>query len=178
MRIIGGRYRGKKLISPISDKVRPTSDRTREALFNILRSRLGVDFRQLKLLDLFAGSGAFALEAISQGFAKVAMVDIDTSNLLKNVNLFALEKDKISVIKADVTKMFVVDDKYDVLFMDAPYQKGLTEETLSVCHRFLNMGALCLIEVRKDEILNLPQTYRYIDQRRYGMAKVIIAEVI
>ncbi len=178
MRIIGGKYRGKKLISPVSDKVRPTSDRAREALFNILRSRLGADFRQLKLLDLFAGSGAFALEAISQGFAKVTMIDIDTSNLLKNVNLFALEKDKISVIKADLTKTFVVDDKYDVLFMDAPYQQGFTEKALASCCLCLNSGALCLIELRKDEILNLPSKYRYIDEKRYGMAKVIIAEFI
>ena len=72
MRIIGGKYRGKKLISPSSENVRPTSDKAREALFNILRSRLSGGFAQLKLVDIFAGSGAFALEALSQGFAKIA----------------------------------------------------------------------------------------------------------
>ena len=138
MRIIGGKYRGKKLISPLSDKVRPTSDKAREALFNILRSRLGANFRNLKLLDLFAGSGAFALEAMSQGFLKVTMVDIDTSSLLKYVNLFALEN----------------------------------------CVSFLNSDALCLIEVKKDEDLTLPEAYQYIDEKRYGLAKVIIAKAI
>lgn len=178
MRIIGGKYRGKKLISPLSDKVRPTSDKAREALFNILRSRLGANFRNLKLLDLFAGSGAFALEAMSQGFLKVTMVDIDTSSLLKNVNLFALEKDKITVVKADVTRSFVLNDKYDVLFMDAPYQQGLTEKALENCVPFLNSDALCLIEVKKDEDLTLPESYQYIDEKRYGLAKVIIARAI
>ena len=178
MRIIGGKYRGKKLISPLSDKVRPTSDKAREALFNILRSRLGANFKNLKLLDLFAGSGAFALEAMSQGFLKVTMVDIDTSSLLKNVNLFALEKDKITVVKADVTRGFVLNDKYDVLFMDAPYQQGLTEKALENCVPFLNSDALCLIEVKKDENLTLPEAYQYIDEKRYGLAKVIIAKAI
>ena len=71
MRIIGGKYRGKKLFSPESDNIRPTSDRAREALFNILRSKSGGNFSEMKLLDIFCGSGAFALEAISQGFSEV-----------------------------------------------------------------------------------------------------------
>ena len=178
MRIIGGKYRGKKLFSPLSDKVRPTSDRTREALFSILRSRLGADFRKLKLLDVFAGSGAFALEGLSQGFAKVTLVDIDTSSLLKNVNLFALEKDRINVIKADATKPISDNNKYDVLFMDAPYLQGLSEKALVNCAMLLNSGALCLIEIRKDEKLTLPENYRYVDEKRYGLAKIVIAEVM
>ena len=80
MRIIGGKYRGKKLLSPQSAAVRPTSDKAREALFNILRARLGSDFSKLKLLDVFTGSGAFGLEAVSQGFALVAMIDIDLTD--------------------------------------------------------------------------------------------------
>ena len=104
MRIIGGKYRGKKLFSPQSENVRPTSDKAREALFNILRSRLGANFGEYKLLDVFSGSGASGLEALSQGFAKVALVDIDVKDLQKNVKLFEYEKAKIEVIKADVTK--------------------------------------------------------------------------
>ena len=87
MRIIGGKYRGKKLFSPRSENVRPTSDMTREALFNIMRNRLGQDFSSLKLIDIFSGSGAFGLEALSQGFAKVTLVDIDINDLQKNVKL-------------------------------------------------------------------------------------------
>ena len=77
MRIIGGTYRGKKLYSPASTAVRPTADRAREAVFNILNSKLGGDWSSVELLELFTGSGAFALEALSRGVAKVCMADID-----------------------------------------------------------------------------------------------------
>ena len=176
MRIIGGRYRGKKLISPASDKVRPTSDKAREALFNILRSRLGNDFGTLRLIDIFAGSGAFGLEALSQGFALVALVDIDTRDLQKNTALFANEQNRIKIMRADVTKAFALPEKYDVLFMDAPYNQGLTEKALVNAAAVLTKGALCLIEVEKNEACPLPEGYKLLDERRYGLAKVLIAE--
>ena len=178
MRIIGGKYRGKKLISPSSENVRPTSDKAREALFNILRSRLSGGFAQLKLVDIFAGSGAFALEALSQGFAKVAMVDIDTKDLLKNVALFDNEKNNIKIVKCDVNRLSEMTEQYDVLFMDAPYNKGLSEVALEKIATSLKKGALCIIELEKNEICNLPNSYRLLDERRYGIAKFLIAEVI
>jgi 16S rRNA (guanine966-N2)-methyltransferase len=178
MRIIGGKYRGKKLFSPVSNNVRPTSDKAREALFNIMRSRLGQNFFSLKLIDIFSGSGAFGLEAMSQGFAKVTLVDIDIKDLQKNVKLFENEKAKIEVIKADVIKIIPVNDKFDVVFMDAPYNKGLSEIALQNIAKHLNPGALCLIEVAKDEVCTLPECYCLLDERNYGIAKVIIAEFI
>lgn len=178
MRIIGGKYRGKKLFSPASENVRPTSDKAREALFNIMRSRLGQDFSSLKLIDIFSGSGAFALEALSQGFAKVTLVDIDTKDLQKNVKLFECEKAKIEVVKADVTKLIPVNDKFDVVFMDAPYNKGLSEKALLMVAKCLNNGALCMVELAKDEICEFPERYRILDERIYGIAKVVIAEFI
>ena len=178
MRIIGGKYRGKKLFSPVSDNVRPTSDKAREALFNILRSRLGQNFTQLKLIDVFSGSGAFGLEALSQGFAKVALVDIDTYDLQKNVKLFEGEKAKIEVIKADATKALPIGEKFDVLFMDAPYNKGLSEKALLNVKANLNNGALCVVELEKNEECEFPKNYHILDERRYGIAKMIIAEFI
>lgn len=178
MRIIGGKYRGKKLISPESTAVRPTSDRAREALFNILRSRLGSDFSALKLLDIFTGSGAFALEALSQGFGGVSAVDVDVKSLLKNAALFPAEKNRLNVIRADARNFNGGAEKYDVLFMDAPYNLGLSEPALAAAAAFLKPGALCLIEVHKDEVLVLPQAYEMVDERRYGLAKVIIAKFI
>lgn len=178
MRIIGGKYRGKKLISPSSPAVRPTSDKAREALFNILRSRLGNDFSKLKLLDVFTGSGAFGLEAISQGFAKVTMIDIDTSEAVKNAALLPQEKNKISLIKGDACKIAQSTDKFDVMFMDAPYNKGLTEKALANMSSWLKTGALCLIEVEKNEECNLPTDYKLVDERHYGLAKVVIAEYL
>lgn len=178
MRIIGGKYRGKKLVSPVSDKIRPTSDKAREALFNILRSRLGNDFSELFLIDAFAGSGAFAMEAVSQGFAGVVLVDIDPTDLQKNVALFAGEKNKITVVRADATKRMVLDRKFDVLFMDAPYHQNLTEKALVEMKSVLKNRALCLIEVCHDESCILPEGYELVDERKYGQAKVIIAQFI
>lgn len=178
MRIIGGKYRGKKLISPVSKNIRPTSDKAREAIFNILRNKFGGNFYGRKLIDVFAGSGAFGLEALSQGFSEIALVDIDVSDLQKNVRLFATENDKIKVIKADATKKIIVDKKYDVLFMDAPYKMGLTELALECAKECLIDGALCLIELEKGEDCILPSNYKLIDERCYGIAKIVIAEFI
>ena len=176
MRIIGGKYRGKKLFSPESENVRPTSDKAREALFNILRSKLGSDFSCLKLLDVFCGSGAFALEAVSQGFSEVCMVDIDTKSAIKNAKLFENEKANIKIIKADARNFVLGPNKYDVLFMDAPYNKGLTEPALVCASKFLQKNALCLIELHKDEVLVLPQNFKLIDERKYGLAKIVIVQ--
>ncbi len=178
MRIIGGKYRGKNLFSPGSDLVRPTSDRAREALFSILRSKLGFDFSSLKLADVFAGSGAFGLEAMSQGFAEVALVDIDPQPLQKNVRLFSAETARIKVIRADACRLPAAPNAYDVLFMDAPYRKNLSEPALKelAAKGWLKNGALCLIEVHKDELLVLPPFFEQTDERRYGIAKVIFAK--
>ena len=176
MRIIGGKYRGKKLFSPKSENVRPTSDKVREALFNIMRSRLGQNFSSLKLIDVFSGSGAFGLEALSQGFVKVALVDIDTKDLQKNVQLFANEKAKIEIVKTDATKDIPINDKFDVVFMDAPYHKCLTEKALISVAKCLNNGALCMVELAKNEICEFPKYYRIVDERCYGIAKIVVAE--
>ena len=127
MRIIAGNYRGKKLFSPESDKVRPTADRAREALFNILHSSLEKDWSAYKLLDVFAGTGAFALEALSRGAAAVALIDKDTRSLEKNVALFPKEKERISVFRQNVLSLPPSAGRYDLLFMDAPYNQGLSE---------------------------------------------------
>ena len=178
MRIIGGKYRGKKLISPNSAAIRPTADKAREAIFNIMRSRLGNDFAKLKLLDVFTGSGAFGLEAVSQGFASVTMIDIDLSDALKNIALLAQEKNKINLIKGDACKIINHGEKFEVMFMDAPYNKGLSEKALENMVGWLKNGALCLIEVEKNEICILPEHYKLLDERRYGLARVIIAEFL
>ena len=177
MRIIGGKYRSKKLFSPQSEAVRPTSDRAREALFNILRSKLGSDFSNLKLIDIFAGSGAFALEAVSQGFGKVCLVEIDLSSAAKNAAMFVAEKNKITLLQDDATKLFKVGDVFDVLFMDAPYNKGLSEKSLLAAaeRKILNKNALCLIEVEKNESCNLPSQYELLETRNYGIAKILLA---
>lgn len=177
MRIIGGTYRGKKLFSPENGKVRPTSDRAREALFNILRSRLGSKFGDACLLDVFAGSGAFALEALSQGMTAAAAIDLDTAPLTKNAALFPQEKSKLKIIRGNALSLGKATEAYDVLFMDAPYKQDLSEPVLKklAVGGWLKAGAFCMIEVEKDEALLLPPEYEFIEERRYGLAKVVLA---
>ena len=178
MRIIGGKYRGKKLFSPITDKVRPTSDRAREALFNILHSSLGNNWDSYKLLDVFSGTGAFALEAISRGVAEACLLDIDLQNLQKNVAMFSAEAHKIKVIRADICHLFESESQYNLIFMDAPYNKGLSEIALNQLHqkKWLTPGALCLVEVEKNEQLDIPACYQIKNERIYGLAKIIFME--
>lgn len=175
MRIIGGQYRGKKLFSPDSDKVRPTSDRAREALFNILNTRLNEPWAECALLDVFSGTGAFGLEALSRGAKKVCLIDSDTKSLLKNVALFTKEKDKIKILHTDATKLPSATEQYDILFMDAPYNKGLSEIALQQVAQknWLKKGAICLVEVEKTEQISIPSCYKFENERIYGLAKVI-----
>lgn len=178
MRIIAGAYRGKNLISPLSDKVRPTSDRAREAVFNILYSKLEKSMSEIELLDVFSGTGAFALEAISRGAKSVTLIDIDTRDLQKNVALFPQEKKRISVLRLDATKLPPATKKFDVIFMDAPYNKGLSEQALSQLaqQKWLQSDALCVVELEKNEKINIPENYEEIDRRYYGLAQVLFLQ--
>ena len=96
MRIIAGKYRGKKLFSPAQEGVRPTSDRAREALFSTLYSRFG-GFADLSVIDIFAGTGAFGLEALSRGAKEAVLIDKDTALSAKNAALFPDFKQKLEV---------------------------------------------------------------------------------
>lgn len=175
MRIIAGSYRGKKLFSPQSNAVRPTSDRAREALFNILNAKLSQPWNCYSLLDVFAGTGAFGLEALSRGVHEVGLVDIDTKSLEKNVALFPKEQSKIKIYRNNALSLPVASQKYNLLFMDAPYNKNLTTPALECLanNQWLKPEALCLIEVEKNESLAVPPQYVFLEERIYGLAKVI-----
>lgn len=178
MRIVGGKYRGKKLFSPDSDKVRPTSDRAREALFNILNAQLENDWGEYTFLDVFGGTGAVALEALSRGAKKIALIDVDTRNLLKNTVLFPTEKEKINIIRASVENLPIASEQYDLIFMDAPYNKGLSEVALSQIDekKWLKEDALCMVEVEKTEQIVIPSCYEIKNERIYGLAKIIFLQ--
>lgn len=175
MRIIGGKYRGKKLYSPETDGVRPTSDRAREAVFNILNSKLEDEFSEYNMLDVFAGTGAMGLEGLSRGMKSVAFIDLDIRNLKRNVGLFPNEKDKIRVISQDASKLAVAANKYDIVFLDAPYKKGLTFKALEELSAkgWLKPGAWCLAEIEKGEKLEAPEGFEIFDDRKYGLARII-----
>ena len=169
MRIVAGQYRGKKLWTPEGKEVRPTSERAREAIFNILNSHLA---------DIFAGTGAFGLEALSRGAASVTLVDKDTSLAAKNAKMFVKEQAKIKLIKADALNLPHLRDKFNMVFMDAPYAKGLTEEVLKQLLEkdWLEPNSLCIVEIKKDEHIDIPQKYELLDERVYGLARILFLD--
>lgn len=143
MRIIAGKYRSRLIRSPRAQGVRPTKDRIREALFNIIREY--IDGRDV--LDLFAGSGAFGIEAISRGANKAVFVDSQRECIKaieSNLNMLEVEKDRFGIIKMDVFKaidMLVnAGKKFDIILMDPPYYKEIAKK--------------CLIKLSERDILN------------------------
>lgn len=175
MRIVGGKYRGKKLLSPDGKDVRPTSERAREAIFNILYSYTGGDYSLWNIADIYGGTGAFGFEAISRGFNSVTFVDINPTILQKNTKCFPMEANKIHIIKADATKLPGVKTSFDVIFTDAPYACGLTEKTLNqlLIKEWIGSKTLCIIEISKDETVEIPQVLEVFDERVYGPARIL-----
>lgn len=125
MRIISGTWRSRPLVAPKGDATRPTADRTREALFSMLTSRLG-SFEELSVLDLFAGSGALGLEALSRGAAQCTFVEQDRAALdALETNIAKLDAKAVSDIRRGSVLMLGPNAKpFDVVFMDPPYGTG------------------------------------------------------
>lgn len=173
MRIIGGTYRGKKLYSPQNEGVRPTADRARESVFNILNSKLDNDWAEYDVLDVFTGTGALGLEALSRGAKSVALLDINLQTAKRNVALFP--KEKINLISADATNLPKTTKTYNLVFMDAPYNKGLSAAALkSLAEKgWLAPDAWVLVELEKDEVLENIPCFEQVDERRYGLARVV-----
>lgn len=133
MRVISGSARGHKLKAPEGLTTRPTTDRIKESLFNIIAG----DLYQCKFLDLFSGSGAMGIEALSRGADKAVFVDKDRKSIsIINDNLKATRLDnKAQVLNCDVStavfKLKSLNEKFDIIFMDPPYNKGFVESTLT-----------------------------------------------
>ena len=173
MRILGGFYRCKKLLSPSTTYMRPSADKARESVFNILFSKLDKQWQEITVADIFCGTGAFGLEAISRGVKQVTLVDINTNAAAKNVALFPQEKNKISLIKANAINLPFSAKQYDVIFMDAPYQQNISEKTLAsvIEKKWLSPNGICIGETAHDEELPIPENMEVIDIRKYGIAK-------
>lgn len=172
MRIISGTLRSKKLFTPKDDtKIRPTADRAREAVFNIITSKLDTSFKELTVLDIFSGTGALGLEAASRGAKNVTFVDTDLELTQKNAKLCGF--DNIRFIKKDATKLPLTQTPYDLIFLDAPYNQGLTAPTLNVLIKggYLTHQTLIVAETAKNEALDIPASLELIDERTYGAAR-------
>jgi len=172
MRIIAGKYRGKKLVSPKTGEVRPTADRAKEALFSILSSKLGNDWENRVFLDVFAGSGAIGLEALSRGVQKVGFIDINPNNAAQNIRIFPQEAKNIKIYKYSVENLPIATEKYNMVFLDAPYGKNLSAIALKelVEKMWLTDDAIIVAEIQKNEELSAPEGLSLTDERVLGAA--------
>lgn len=167
MRIISGEYRGRKLVTLAgSDVTRPTTDRVKESLFNILQMRI----RGNIVLDLFAGSGALGIECLSRGAKKVIFCDADRNAVeIIHKNLTNINGD-YTVINADFERVLKNFGTYDIIFIDAPYKSGLGEKALAkiVEGKTLNKGGVISYERLNGLSYNVPNGLKVYDSRKYG----------
>ena len=181
MRIIAGKFKGRALTPPQGHDTRPTSDRLREALFNVLAHGYDDPITNARVLDLFAGTGALGLEALSRGAAFVQFVEEAASarGLIKS-NVEALGVAGITkVYRRDATYMGPVApaEPFSLVFCDPPYGKGLAKLALASALKggWLTPDALVIVEDRTDQQDILPEGFRVIEERAYGLTKLVFA---
>ena len=173
MRIVGGRLRGRALQTPKSQAIRPTADRLRESLFNILVHAYGNPVADARVLDLFAGTGALGFEALSRGAAFVLFVDdgAEARALLRG-NVEALGAGGATkVYRRDATRLGPVSplEPFSLAFLDPPYGKGLAEQALAASRDggWLSPGALAVVEEAADAGFKAPEGFEEQERRKY-----------
>ncbi|MEW6642571.1 MAG: 16S rRNA (guanine(966)-N(2))-methyltransferase RsmD [Pseudomonadota bacterium] len=180
MRVVGGRLRGRTIASPTSRDIRPTADRLRESLFNILAHAYGDPIEGARVLDLFAGTGALGIEAISRGAAFVLFVDNGAeARALLRQNVEALGLGGVSkVYRRDATIPGPVHpmEPFSLAFLDPPYGKGLAETTLAALRdgRWLASGALVVVEEAKAAAFAVPEGFEELERRAYDDTEFVI----
>ncbi|MEO1135111.1 MAG: 16S rRNA (guanine(966)-N(2))-methyltransferase RsmD [Pseudomonadota bacterium] len=180
MRIIGGRFRGRQIIAPKGMTSRPTTDRTREALFNILAARPDVDFAGARVIDLFAGSGALGLEALSRGAQWCLFVETDPvargaiRDNIEALSLFGATRIHRRSAAELGAKPASAGPPFTLAFLDPPYRKDLCAPALNTLHAglWLAPDAVVIVEQAKDETPPDVKGFTETDRRVYGDTQI------
>ncbi len=171
MRIVSGTLRGRTLATPSDDAIRPTSDRVREAIFNwLLHGDPVAHIDGGRVIDLFAGTGAMGIEALSRG-----------ATFRRNIEAFGLTG-VTKVWRRDATDLgdATTMTPFDMAFLDPPYGKGLGEKALAALAAggWLVPDALCVLEERKGVTIDVPDRYEAIDQREWGDTQAVLLRFV
>jgi 16S rRNA (guanine966-N2)-methyltransferase len=176
MRIIAGRFRGRRLLVPPGQAIRPTGERAREALFDVLEHG-APPVRDARFLDLFCGTGAAGLEAHSRGAAEVLLIEQDGAALqVAQANLARLGAPPgVRLLARDASRLGPAPHPFDLIFLDPPYGSRLADVTLGALARgdWLAGGARVIVELAATEDLDPPAGYTLERERRYGNAKFL-----
>jgi 16S rRNA (guanine966-N2)-methyltransferase len=182
MRVVAGRFRGRPIAAPKHEGLRPTADRVRESLFNILDHGIeGATLAGARVIDLFAGTGALGIEALSRGaeFCLFVEDDPDARALIRD-NIEALQlTGSTRIFRRDATDLGPAGTMapFSVAFLDPPYGKGLAEKALAALAggAWLTAAAVVVIEERADTAVALPPAFHALDERRYGETRILVA---
>jgi len=182
MRVISGSFKGKKILEPKDLQTRPLKDLTKESIFNIIKhsNKFKINLDKAIILDLFSGVGSFGIECLSRGVKKVVFVENynkvlpilkkNLANLKSNINFDIIEKD---IIKSDLFLKF--NEKFDVVFLDPPYKEKKIDTILIkiIEGKILNKNSIVIIHRHKSEIDILPTSFKIIEEKTYGVSKIL-----
>ena len=183
MRIIAGRWRGKHLAAPEGRHTRPTSDRARGALLNLLLhgkpAAAGFRLAGARVLDAFAGTGAVGLEALSRGAVHTTFMENAPdalSVLRRNIEVCDTAGSNSRVLAVDVSKPPRATQPCDMVFMDPPYGRELWRQATSALTQagWMAEGAICCIELGREDTFETPPGFGLLDDRRYGAARMVV----
>ena len=186
MRITGGALRGRPLRAPEGQAIRPTSERARQAVFNILaHAAFGVAIEGAAVVDVFSGVGAMGLEALSRGAKHATFIDDDPAAIAcvrANAALLRLAR-QATLLKLDATRLppppLATEAPAALAFLDPPYKSGLAVPALAELRRagWIGDGAICTVEVEAREPLAPPPGFTVVDERVYGRARIVFLKV-
>lgn len=178
VRIVGGKLRGRPLATPQTNAIRPTTDRTRESLFNILMHKYSDKIENGRILDLFAGTGALGIEALSRGGRYGVFIEESAEGrglLRQNIENFGLQG-QTKVFRRNACQLGPAGtlEPFDVIFADPPYGQGLGEKALlsALEGNWLNSDAIIILEEEADALLDLDERFVIEDERDYGLTTI------
>ena len=182
MRIISGIYKGKKILGAKDIKTRPLKDLTKESIFNIIThsNKFSINLKGSRILDLFSGTGSFGIECLSRGVNHVTFVENYNGILpiLKKNLLILKSTNNYQIIEKDILQNFNfknLDKKFDVIFLDPPYKESELTNTISLLidQKILASHGIMIIHRHSKQQDVFPDTFQIIEQKKYGISKII-----
>lgn len=181
-RIIAGEFRGRRLTVPKGQNVRPTTDRMRERVFSMLQHERYPDLVGARVADIFAGTGALGLEALSRGAEHVVFVEKSPQSLQylsDNIQTLNAET-RTTIVKRKATDIPETDKAFDLIFMDPPYGRGLLAPSLTKCigSGWSKAGTVFICELGSDEAFEIPEGFSVMDDRSQGAQRMLFLEAL
>jgi 16S rRNA (guanine966-N2)-methyltransferase len=187
MRIIGGNFKGKKILEPKDKETRPLKDLTKESIFNIINhsNKFSINLEKSNVLDLFSGTGSFGIECLSRKAIHVSFVENykEILPILKK-NLSNLKSiSNYNVIEKDIINDFYFlekEEKFDIIFLDPPYKQKEINTILNNLYKFktLKPDGILIIHRHKKEKEDFPDKFKIIEEKKYGISKIIFGKFI